>query len=77
MADLQLRDFGLLVGVLLALAACDAAATAVAVEAGLARWLAGVLTVEPWEDDGGPYRVAAAELAAKVMNAPLTFQLLL
>ena len=66
MADLQLRDFGPLVGVLLALAACDARAVAAAVEAGLARRLAGVLTVEPWEEDGGPYRVAAAELASKV-----------
>lgn len=66
MADLQLRDFGPLVGVLLALAACDAGAIATAVEAGLARRLAGVLTVEPWEGDGGPYRVAAAELASKV-----------
>ena len=66
MADLQLRDFGPLVGVLLALAACDARAVATAVEAGLARRLAGVLTVEPWEEDGGPYRVAAAELASNV-----------
>lgn len=71
MADLQLRDFGPLVGVLLALAACDAGATATAVEAGLARRLAGVLTVEPWEEDGGPYRVAAAELALKVRKLPV------
>ncbi|KAK9831341.1 hypothetical protein WJX81_003794 [Elliptochloris bilobata] len=65
--DFQLRDFGPLLGVLLAVAACDVQATSVAIEAGLARRLAGVLTVEPWEEDGGPYRAAAAALAAKLV----------
>ena len=65
MRDFQLRDFCALVDALAALTAGDAAAARAAMDAGLAPRLAGVLAVEPWEADGGPYRTAAAALAAQ------------
>ncbi len=64
--DFQLRDFSPLVGALAGMAGGDVGAAQVALDAGLARRLAGVLTVEPWEEDGGPYRAAAASLASQV-----------
>lgn len=64
--DFQLRDFSPLVGALAGMAGGDAGAAQAALDAGLARRLAGVLTVEPWEEDGGPYRAAAASLASQV-----------
>ncbi len=75
MRDFQLRDFCALVDALATLTAGDAAAARAAVDAGLAPRLAGVLAVEPWEADGGPYRAAAAALAAQARRRAACFSL--